>query len=373
MKIALVHDQLQEFGGAERVLVALHSLFPQADVYTAFFDRSRLGIHAEKFDGWNIYTSWANKIPFLKKFYSPLRFITPKIWERFDLSSYDLVISSSGSYMCKGVITKGKTLHVCYLHHPPRYLYNYETGSLNELQKYTLFRIYANWVNHPLRMWDYISSQRPHFFIANSYETKRRIQKFYRRNAHVIYPPVHVSQTKQKPSNKKSYYITVSRLQYAKHVDLLVKAAKKGKFNLKVIGVGRDLERLKKLADSHVEFLSSVPDQEFETLYAGAKAFLFASVDDEFGIAPIEAMGRGVPVIAYASGGLKETVQDKNNGYLYEVFSENAIIEKIKKLENLSPSEYKAMSETARKSAKQYSYEEFKKNIVAFLESKGVR
>ena len=138
MKIAIVHDQLQEFGGAERVLVSLIRIFPEADVFTSFYNPNSLGIHAPLFRNKRIHTSWADKIPFLKKLYSPLRFITPLIWESFDFSSYDLVISSSGSYMSKGIVTKPGTKHVCYLHHPPRYLYNYETAI--EWQKYRLDR-----------------------------------------------------------------------------------------------------------------------------------------------------------------------------------------------------------------------------------------
>ena len=127
MKIALVHDQLQEFGGAERVLVSLKKIFPESHVFTSFYNPKSLGSHAQKFKDWKIITSWADKVPFLKKIYSPLRFITPLIWESFDFSKYDLVISSSGAYMSKGAITKPKTLHISYIHHQPKYLYYYET------------------------------------------------------------------------------------------------------------------------------------------------------------------------------------------------------------------------------------------------------
>src|SRR5437762_2356579 len=136
MKIAIVHDQLQEFGGAERVLVALKKIYPEADVYTSFYNPEALGVHRRHFEGWNIITSWAQNVPFLNKLYSPLRFITPLIWESMNFRGYDLVISSSGSYMCKGVVTKPDTVHICYLHHPPRYLYGYETAV--EWQKYPL-------------------------------------------------------------------------------------------------------------------------------------------------------------------------------------------------------------------------------------------
>ena len=324
MKIALVHDQLQEFGGAERVLVAFKKIFPQADVYTSFYNPEKLGIHSKYFKNWRIITSWTDKIPFLKNIYSPLRFITPWIWESFDFSKYDLVISSSGSYMSKGIITRPETVHISYLHHQPRYLYSYETGSLHELQKYLLFRIYANLVNHPLRLWDYISSQRPDYLIANSEETKKRIQKFYRRDSYVIYPPVNIpakdtilARSDQDGTNNFAYFITTSRLAKAKHINILIKAANNLKFNLKIVGTGRDENYLKSIAGNTVEFLGNISDDKQPILYLNAKAFLFSAVDEEFGIAPVEAMGYGLPVIAYASGGIKETIRDEFNGYLF--------------------------------------------------------
>jgi len=371
MKIALVHDQLQEFGGAERVLVALHNLFPNADVYTSFYNPRTLGNHAGKFKNWKIKTSWIAKIPFLNKIYSPLRFITPLLWETFDFSKYDLVISSSGSYMCKGVVTKKPTIHISYIHHPPRYLYGYETGTLNELRKYTVFKIYVAIVNHFLRMWDFTSSQRPDYIIVNSKETKKRVEKFYRRDSVVIYPPVKISPTaiSYEPS-AIGYYLTISRLQFAKHIDILIKAANKKKFPLKVVGTGRDEPYLRSIAGPTVEILGSVPDEKLAELYKNAKAFLFASRDEEFGIAPIEAMGRGIPVIALRSGGLIETIQEGGNGFLFDVLSEDSINTKIEKLEHLSQKEYSLLRDSTRKSAERYSEKVFDKKIREFINNK---
>ncbi|MBI3366318.1 glycosyltransferase [Candidatus Roizmanbacteria bacterium] len=200
MKVAIVHDQLREFGGAERVLVALKKIFPNATVYTSTYDRNSLGSHKNIFKTWNVQTSWFGKIPLLNRFYSPLRFLTPWIWESFDFSEYDIVISSSGSWMCKGIKTKKPTVHISYIHHPPRYLYGYETAL--EWQKYLLIKIYGSLLNHFLRIWDFNSSQRANYFIANSEETKKRIEKFYRRNATVIYPPVKIPKKLQVTSYK---------------------------------------------------------------------------------------------------------------------------------------------------------------------------
>lgn len=373
MKVALVHDQLQEFGGAERVLVALKKIFPQADIFTSFYNPEKLGVHNIHFKGWKIITSWADKIPYLKKVYSPLRFITPWIWESFDFSKYDLVISSSGSYMSKGIITRPETVHVCYIHHQPRYLYNYETGSLHELQKYLLFRIYASLVNHPLRLWDYISSQRPDYFIANSEETKKRIQKFYRRDSKVIFPPVNIpsKQTILERSfqDGTGYFITVSRLARAKHIEVLIRTANKLKFNLKIVGTGRDENYLKSIAGRTVEFLENVSDEEIPKIYQNAKAFLFSAVDEEFGIATIEAMGYGLPVIAFASGGIKETVKDGVNGFLFNDLNDDSLIKKINELRNLKNEKYLEMKKNARKESEKYSFENFKKQILEFVNS----
>jgi len=375
-KIALVHDHIQEFGGAERVLVALHKIFPDAPVYTAFFTPKALGIHAKHFKGWNIITSWADRVPFFKRLYSPLRFLAPKVWQSFNFDEYDIVISSSGWYMCKGIVTNSKTTHICYLHHPPRYLYGYETAV--EWQKYWPVKIYAHIVNHFLRIWDFETSQKVTHFFANSEETKKRIEKFYRRDSDVIYPPVDVPSRvmlnsfqhpikilKQVQDDK--YYVTTARLAKAKHIDILIHAANKMKFDLKIIGSGRDEAFLKSLAGPTVEFLSHIPDEQFETVFKNAKAFLFASVDEEFGIAPVEAMGYGIPVIAYASGGLKEIVQDEKNGYLYDELSDQALIRAIKKFEKLSKEKHLSLRKEARKSAGKFSSEVFEKKIVEYV------
>ena len=374
MKIAIVHDQLREFGGAERVLVALKEIYPQADVFTSTFDLNSLGEHREIIKHWNVHVSWFGKIPLINRLYSPLRFLTPLIWESFDFSKYDLVISSTGSWMCKGVITKKPTIHISYIHHPPRYLYGYETAV--EWQKHLIIKIYGVFINHFLRLWDYEASQKPDHLIANSIETQKRITKFYRRSSIVIYPPVNVpekmSNIQYPIANNQSpitnnYFITVSRLARAKHVDLLIKAANKYKFHLKIVGVGRDMKYLQSIAGKSVEFLGNISDKKLKGFYKNAKAFLFASVDEEFGIAPVEAMGYRLPVIAYSSGGLKETVHNDINGYLFLEQTEKSVGEAIKKLQSLLPEKYLEMRKSARKESEKYTEEIFKKKIVEFV------
>ena len=375
MKVAIVHDQLREFGGAERVLVALKKIYPQAEIFTTTFDLNSLGIHKELIKNWKVNVSWFGKIPFLNRFYSPFRFLTPLIWESFNFDKYDLVISSSGSWMSKGIKTNKPTIHISYIHHPPRYLYGYETAI--EWQKYFLIKIYGYIVNHFLRIWDFTSSQRADFLIANSEETKRRIEKFYRRDAVVIYPPVNIPDSKlfktiynNLQPFKTDYFLTVSRLARAKHIDVLIKAANLAKFNLKIVGSGRDFERLKQTAGPTVEFLGNLSDQELKKIYLNAKAFLFASKDEEFGIAPVEAMGYALPVIAFRSGGLPEYLIDDKNGCLFDHLDENSLVEKVKKFESLKVEKLKKMRKEARKTAERFSEKIFKENILNFVNSK---
>src|SRR5574341_2118615 len=196
MKIALVHDYLREYGGAERVVEAMHEMWPSAPLYTSFVDWEALGAHAARFSGWDIRTSWVAHVWPVKQLISPLRFLAPAIWGSFDLSDYDVVISSSGWFMCRGVaLKKGQAptrpIHISYIHHPPRNLYGYATGS--DWQKYPVVRLYGTIVNFFLRQYDFRAAAAVDYVIANSKETARRVKKFYRRESTVIYPPVEVT------------------------------------------------------------------------------------------------------------------------------------------------------------------------------------
>lgn len=367
MKIALVHDQLHEFGGAERVFLLLKKIFPQSDVFTAYFTKSQLDKYASDWKSWNIKASFAQKIPYISRLSSPLRFLDPWIWESFDFKDYDLVISSSGGHMCKGIITRPETTHISYVHHQPRYLYYYATAM--NWQKYLPVKIYGHFINHFLRLWDFVGSQRPDVLIANSYETARRIKKLYRRDATVVYPPVDMPSESDRleESQSRDYYVTISRLVGSKHIDLMIRMAKKMKVMLKIAGTGKDGQYLKSISNEYVEFLGYVPDDKLEDLYSRAKAFVNAAVDEEFGISPIEAMSFGVPVIAFSAGGLKETVIDSKNGYLYDQLSEDSLIKAIKKLEKLTKSEYEMMRKSAKEESKKYSEAVFQKNILSLV------
>lgn len=337
MKIALVHDQLNEFGGAERVLVAMSELWPDAPIYTAYCKKGSPAW--ERFKGKDIRTSWMQAIYPLA---SPLRFLAPLIWNSFDFSEYDVVISSSSWYVTKGFAKKGKAIEICYCHTPPRWLYGYPT-SVN-WQRYRLVRWYATITGFFMRQYDYTAAQRVDYFIANSEETKRRIQKFYRRDSTVIYPPIDLP--KAMNVKKENYYLFVSRPVGSKGLDLAIAAAKKLGFYLKIVG-----------ADG-----THVSDAELARLYAGAKAFLALATDEDFGMTPVEAMACGTPVICYRGGGYKESVIDGITGILFT----GDLVPAIRKFETMTfkPSDCIAQ-------AQKFNKERFKKEMKEFVANYG--
>lgn len=366
MKVALIHDYLIEYGGAERVLEALHQIFPEAPIYTAFLDLSSLGPHAERIKKWIIKTSWLQNFPFARKLISPLRIAAPAIFESFNLSEYDLVISSCNIYFAKAVITKPEALHLSYIHTPPRYLYGYTT-SFN-YKKHWWSAFLGELANHFLRIWDFELSQRPDILIANSKNVAERIKKFYRRDSVLIYPPVGMSDTQSQISKgKRDFFLSVARLVRGKGVEVVVAAATKLGLPLKVVGSGPEMDELKKIVSrqskiiNQVEFLGEVNDQELAKLYAGAKALVVASEDEDFGITAVEAQALGTPVIAPRSGGFLETVIEGKTGILYgepRVVSVDSLIEALKKFDSKDFKE-----EDLRKQAAKFSYEKFKSQI----------
>lgn len=334
LKVALVHDYLREYGGAERVVEALHQLFPSAPLYTAFTDPEVAGVHWQKFADWEIHESWLSKIPLHKKLFSPLRIFAPNYFASFDLSGYDVVISSSNAYFGKAIHTTGK--HICYCHTPARSLYGYST--MTDWESKPMTRVLGNLMNHYLRVVDFRVAQRVDQFVANSVEVQRRIKKFYRRESVVIYPPVKVA-AKLAPAPKLGegeapYFLYVNRLAFAKHPEMAIEACTKLGLRLKVVGDGKLLPKLKALAGPTVEFLGAVLDEELNKLYAGASALLYPVEDEDFGIVPVEAMGHGVPVLAHRSGGPQETIVDGKTGLFFDELSTDGLIETIQRFQH---------------------------------------
>lgn len=375
MKIALVHDFLKEYGGAERVLETLHEIWPEAPIYTSFVDWEGLGPHGTRLKKWPIKTSWAQNIPYISILYSPLRFLAPYFFESFNLSEFEVVISSTNAYYAKGVLTKPETVHICYCHTPPRSLYGYPTQ--RNWQKNPFTRIYGQIVNHFLRKYDFLVSQRVDFFIANSREVQRRIAKFYRRDSTVIYPPVDLKENHAgiKKTSDKDYFLYVGKLAAAKNVALAIEAALKMGFNLKIAGKGREQSNYSELINNStsihkdkIQFLGEVKDQELASLYAGAKALIFPSQDEDFGIVPVEAMSFGIPVVAYRSGGVIETVVDSVTGVFFDKLELNQLIDAIKKVEKLI-AKNKNLAIDCQTQARKFSKAIFKKEIEDFIKS----
>lgn len=340
LKVALVHDYLREYGGAERVLEALHEIFPTAPVYVSFVDSSVTGIHWHKFSNWDIRESWLTQIPFYKKLFSPLRIFAPQYFSSFDLSGYDIVISSTNAYFSKAVMVKGKNhsaVHLSYCHTPARSLYGYTT--MTDWQKNPVTKFFGTLINHYLRLRDItIARENVSVFIANSRETQRRIQKFYRLNSTLIYPPIEVAENRvfknAVEEGSEGYFLYVGRLAVSKHVDLAVQTATQFNFNLKVVGDGKGIDYLKSIAGPTVEFFGAVTDEQLSQLYENATALLYPAEDEDFGMVPIEAMGHGIPVVAHKSGGPLETVQEGINGYFFTEFTTENLYQAIKKIQN---------------------------------------
>lgn len=305
--IAIVHDWINGFAGAEQVLLALHEIYPNAPIYTSVWNSRK----TPQFKDCQIIPSYLQRIPLLSQKHQLLIPLMPQAFESFDFKGYEVVVSITAG-MSKGIITQPDQKHICYCNTPIRYIWN--LGGDSRTKGWLRSRI-----AHNLRIWDVASSERVDEFIGNSHNVAARIDKIYRRSAKIVYPPVNTERfigAKRQPEN---YFLSVGRLVGYKRVDLLVAACVKTKQPLKVVGNGPELKKLKHLANSSpwIEFLGRVPDEQLINLYAKAKAFVFTAEED-FGIVPVEAMSAGCPVIAFDKGGATETVKRKVSGEFFE-------------------------------------------------------
>jgi len=363
MKVALVHDYLREYGGAERVVEVLHELYPEAPLYTSFIDWRALGEHAHRFRNWDIRTSWVQGNWVMRRFHSALRFLTPLVWESLDLRGFDVIISSSGWFICRGIVTRPEQVHISYIHHPPRNLYGYPTGSPPN----GLIKLYGVVVNPFLRMYDFSTAQRVDYLIANSKETQSRIKKFYRRESTVIYPPIDLSNIRHQASSKKdSYYLSVGRLTYAKQIDVAIKACNELKIPLKVVGTGKEETYLHSIAGSTIEFTGAVSDEELNTLYANARALIFCALQEDFGMVPVEAMAHGTPVIALQQGGVVETVLYGKTGVFFDEVTVSSVVTAIQKFNTLN---YSELSRQSIKQAAKFSKPVFLRSMQDFVDT----
>ncbi len=319
MRVAIVHEWLEHRAGSERVFEELTKCWPQADLFS-LVDFLPDGNARSWLGGRRVQTSILQKLPLSRhafRYYLPLM---PLLVEQFDLSSYDLVISSSHA-VAKGVLTKPDQLHVSYVHTPFRYAWDLTHTYLRSLGP--IQRLLAKPVLHYLRLWDVLSAGRPDVIVANSRHVAARIRKEWRRESTVVHPPVDVDRfSHHRPRGDR--FVTVSRLVPYKRVDLLIQAFNQLALPLDIIGDGSEKSHLQRLAGPTVRLLGHLDDRDLAQRLEVARAFVFAAEED-FGIAPLEAMASGAPVIAWSRGGCRETVVDGQTGILYHEQSAPAI------------------------------------------------
>ncbi len=318
LRIAILHDYLNQYGGAERCLEAFHDIFPEAPVYTLVYDSSVL----PQYSGWDIRTSFVDKIPFARYGYRYFIPLFPMAVKSFNLYEYDLVISMSHAWVKGAFVPNG--VHINYCLTPTRYIWDLYDEYKRDKYIPLLGRLSLPAVAFLLRKWDLAANKGIDRFVAISETVKERIAKYYNSDSEIIYPPVKTDFFVWKKYEREDFFITVSRLKAYKRIDLIVKAFAENKLPLKVVGKGPELPRLKKLASENIEFLTNVDDGGLVELYNRAKGFVFAGFED-FGIVNAEALSCGLPVIAYNRGGAAEIVDDGVSGILYDEQSPEGI------------------------------------------------
>lgn len=300
MKIAIVHPWFLAHGGAEHVVNVLAEMYPEADIFTLLYTERDL---SPSLRGRNIIASRANFLPWKYQTYRFLMPLYPAGFEAIDLRGYDLVITSD-SCVAKGVLIDQTARQICYCHSPMRALWDLRFEFRDTLP--APFRPIFTTITRSLRQWDFLAAQRVDYFVANSNFVAERIMRYYRRESHVIYPPVS-ERNHMASASHGDFYLSVGRLTQTKRVDLLIEACNELKRRLIVVGGGRHVAALKKIAGPTIEFLGRVDDAALEGLYSSCRALLF-SANEDFGIVPVEAQSYGRPVVAYGHGGSLETV-----------------------------------------------------------------
>lgn len=356
LKIAIVHDWLTGYAGADRVVDQLEKTFYGAPIYTLVYDKSKFPEHFQKYD---VRTTYIQKIPFATRLYKNFLTMMPRAFESLDLTEYDIVISSCSS-CSKGIITRPDAIHICYCHTPTRYIWDFYYTYLKNsgwLKRKLMPRLI-----HKMRIWDKCAADRVDFFISNSNYIAQRIKKYYRRDAVTIYPPVHINEYPivQQPDD---YYLMVGRFTYYKRFDLAIEACNRLGKRLVIVGKGDEEKKLRAMAGPTVEFKGAISDEEIRKLYSNAKAFLFPGEED-FGITPVEAQSAGCPVIAFGRGGATETVLDKKTGLLFPEQTAQNLAECIEAFETEGVKYSRAR---IREHSLSFSEERFREEVKAFV------
>ena len=357
MKVAIVYDRVNKWGGAERVLLALHRIFKDADLFTSVYNKDKAS-WAKVF---NVKTSFLQSLPLAKTSHQLYASLMPIAFENFNFDNYDLVISIT-SESAKGIITKPETLHICYCLTPNRYLWS----AYNDYFKNPLLKFFSKPAVAYLRNWDKVASNRPDKYIAISTAVKERIKKYYDKDSIIIFPPLELTDHKTEDTdNKKNgeYFLVVSRLEAIsyKKIDLAIKACNELKLPLKIIGTGKGEKKLKQLAGPTVEFLGRLTDEELSYYYKNCRALLFPGIED-FGLVMAEAQAFGKPVIAFRSGGALDIIREGITG---EFFNEQTVNSLKKVLANFKDSSYN--SKLCRENAQRFSFEKFESDLKEFI------
>jgi len=362
MRTAIINEWLETYAGAELVIEQILKLYSDAEMYALvdFLPEAQRGF----LQGCPVHTSFIQRLPFARKKFRAYLPLMPLAVEQYDLTQYDLVISSNHA-VAKGVLTREDQLHVCYVHTPVRYAWDLYHASLNA---HGLSRGPKSWITrlilHYLRLWDHATASRVDAYAANSHYVARRIWKTYRRRAKVIYPPIDISRFSVQ-SKKEDFYVTVSRLVPYKRVDLMVEAFRRmPDKRLIVIGDGPERAALEKNAPANVQVMGRLPAEVVTEHLQSARAFLFAA-DEDFGISPVEAQACGTPVIAYGHGGATETVRDGVTGILFPEQTAESLTAAVEAFEQRKQAFDPAV---IRDHADQFSDEQFRRRFERFVD-----
>lgn len=358
MKIAIVHDYLNQYGGAERVVEVMHELFPDAPIYTSVYLAEEMPASFKKMD---IRTSFMQKFPFMKKHFKKYLLFFPKAIESFDFSGYDLILSSSSGW-AKAARHGKNTLHLCYCYTPMRWVWSYQSYIERERIPKTAEVILKYCIKY-LKKWDLITNARVDQFIAISQLIQQRIKRCYNREAVVIYPPVETQRFKI-DEKIEDFFLLVSRLNTYKRVDIVVEAFNRLGLPLVIIGEGPDRSHLESIANTNIKLLGKVSDDIVADHCRKCQAFIFPGEED-FGIAPVEAMASGRPVIAYGAGGALETVKDGLTGVFFKEQTAASLVEAVNKMQKMVFD-----SAIIRQHALNFDKEVFKREIKEYIEKK---
>ncbi|MEA3377252.1 MAG: glycosyltransferase [Chloroflexota bacterium] len=353
-RMALVHDWLNQIGGAEDVLETLVSMFPDAPVYTSMYWRQGM---PPAYRDWDVRTTWMDRLPGIYQHHQPYLPLYPAAFSGLDLSCYDLVVSNKSGF-CHGVHT-GDAIHVCYCLAPTRYVWDFEAYAAREALPAAL-KVALRPVVGALRRWDYRAAQRVDHFVAISREIQARIRRHYQRKSSVIHPPVDTRRFHPSPE-QDDYYLIVSRLVPYKRIDLAVRAFAQLERPLVIAGDGRDRDALEAMAGPSVTFLGYVSDEELPELFARCRAYVLPGEED-FCIAPVQAQAAGRPVIAYGAGGALDTVIPEETGTFFDEQTAGALAEAVRAFDPAAVD-----PEDCRANAERFAVHVFRDKLRRFL------